>query len=266
MHPIERLRFVARAAGADQRVLARETAMALRGLRLEPSGLVTACRRIVERHPTSGPLWWLCARVLTAPDPFEASWEAVELLEEDRTADALVDALPEDATVCVLGWPDLAGEAIVRRGDVCVLAVDCADGGGFARRLERSEVEVEVVPAAGVGSAVTAADLVLVEASVAGPDGILAPIGSRAAAAAAYCAEVPVWAVAGVGRRLPMPMWQHVLDRLARCGEPWDLDDEVVPTGLLSHVAGPAGLCSAPGDLGTPECAVAHELLRDVAF
>jgi hypothetical protein len=266
MHPIERLRFVARASGADQRILARETATALRGLRLEPSGLVTACRRIVERHPTSGPLWWLCARVLTAADPFEESWHAVELIEADPTADVLVDQLPEDATICVVGWPDLAGEAIVRRGDVCVLAVDCSDGGGFARRLQRSDVGAEIVSPAGIGSAAAAADLVLVEASAVGPDGVLAPTGSRAAAAAAYCAEVPVWLVAGTGRRLPGPMWQHMLDQLAGAGEPWDLDDEYVPMGLISHVTGPQGFMSAPGDTATPECPIAHELLRTVAF
>lgn len=266
MHPIERLRFVARAASADQRVLARETATALRGLRLDPSGLVTACRRIVERHPTSGPLWWLCAYVLTSADPFEASWEAVDLLEADRTSEVLVDALPEDGTVCVVGWPELAGEAIVRRGDVCVLAVDSAGGDGFAGRLLRSEVEVEIVPAAGVGSAVTAADLVIVEAIAAGPDGVLAPIASRAAAAAAYCAEVPVWSVVGVGRRLPLVMWQHMLERLCTAGDPWELDEEVVPAGLLSQVVGTNGVTAAPGDLATAECAVAHELLRDVAF
>ena len=47
----------------------RETAGALSSLGFDPAGLVTACRRIVDRHVTSGPLWWLCARVLTAGDP-----------------------------------------------------------------------------------------------------------------------------------------------------------------------------------------------------
>ena len=266
MHPIERLRYVARASDADQRVLARETATALRGLRLEPSGLVTACRRIVERHPTSGPLWWLCARVLTAAEPFEESWCAVEMIENDRTADALVEHLPEDATVCVVGWPDLVAEAIVRRGDVCVLAADVGGGVGFARRLQRSDVEAEIVPSAGIGAAAAASDLVLVEACAVGADGALAPIGSRAAASSAYCAEVPVWLVAGIGRRLPAPMWQHMLDLLAEAGDPWELEEEVVPLGLVSHVAGPSGLADAPGDVEIPECPVAHELLRPVAF
>ncbi|MEJ7583727.1 MAG: hypothetical protein WKF43_06455 [Acidimicrobiales bacterium] len=70
MHPIERLRFVARASGGDQALLVRETAGALAAFRHDPAGLVTACRRIVSRHPASAPLWWLCARVLTAPTPW----------------------------------------------------------------------------------------------------------------------------------------------------------------------------------------------------
>ena len=69
MHPIERLRYVARASGADQAVLVRETAGALAAFADDPAGLVTACRRIVSRHPGSGPLWWLCSRVLTATEP-----------------------------------------------------------------------------------------------------------------------------------------------------------------------------------------------------
>ena len=83
MHPIERLRYVARAAGADAESLVRETAGALRGLGLDTAGLVVACRRIVERHPTCGPLWWLCARMLTSSDPMAAARAAVEEIECD---------------------------------------------------------------------------------------------------------------------------------------------------------------------------------------
>ena len=86
VHPIERLRYVARASGADQAVLVRETAQALAAFRDDPSGLVAACRRIVDRHPTSAPLWWLCARVLTSPDGQREAWAAVDEIEDDRTA------------------------------------------------------------------------------------------------------------------------------------------------------------------------------------
>jgi hypothetical protein len=208
----------------------------------------------------------LCSRALTAADPFDEVGRAADESEGDPTADVLIESLPEDATVCVVGWPDLVAEAVVRRGDVCVLAVDCGDGAGFARRLHRSDVEAEVVSAAGVAAAAAAADVVLVESVAAGPDGMLATLGARAAAATAYCAEVPVWFVAGVGQRLPGPTWQGMLERLGEQAEPWDLDHEYVPLGLASHVVGPGGLEASPGDLGIAECAVAFELLRSVAF
>ncbi|MFY7948390.1 MAG: amidohydrolase family protein, partial [Gemmatimonas sp.] len=138
MHPIERLRYVARASSADQRLLVRETAGALRGLQFEPAGLVIACRRIVERHPTSGPLWWFCASLLTSARPFEACNQLASEVEHDPTPDHLVDLLPDNATVCVVGWPDLVGDAVMRRGDIRVLAVDADDEGrSFVRRLER---------------------------------------------------------------------------------------------------------------------------------
>lgn len=267
MHPIERLRYVARASGADQRVLVRETASALRGLRLEPSGLVTACRRIVERHPSSGPLWWLCARVLTAPEPFAESLAAADEIEADPTPEHLVSLLPDDATITVVGWPDLAGEALVRRGDPYVLSVDAhGEGSSYVRRLQRAEVEAEVVPVTGLAAAVVASDLVLLEAIAAGPDGALCVAGSRAAAAVAYCAEIPVWLVAGVGRRLPAALWDQLVTRAGDGRDAWELDDEVVPFGLVSQVVGPTGLHDFPGDLLQPECPQAPELLRGIPF
>jgi hypothetical protein len=50
MHPIEHLRYVARATGADPVALVSETAQALFGLHMEPAGLVLAARRIVEQQ------------------------------------------------------------------------------------------------------------------------------------------------------------------------------------------------------------------------
>ena len=129
VHPIERLRYLARSSGADPRVMVRETAAALRGLGIDPAGLVVACRRIVERHPTSGPLWWLCAHMLTAADPYATARRLADEIDADLTPDVLIDSLPADATVCVVGWPDLAGEAILRRGDIRVLAIDADDLG-----------------------------------------------------------------------------------------------------------------------------------------
>lgn len=266
VHPIERLRYVARSHGGDQRLLVRETAGALRGLGLDPAGLVVACRRIVERHPTSGPLWWLCSSVLAAPDPFSAAARLADSIEEDPTPEVLIDALPADATVTVLGWPDLAGEAVLRRGDITVLAVDIAgEGGSFVRRLERNDVEAEVVDAAGIAGAVVASDLVLIEALAATPNEILAVQGSRAAASVGYCSEVPIWMVAGRGRCLPEIMFATVVERAAaEADAPWRADAEPMPVALFSHIAGDGGVVdvgNARSVLG-PECPLASELLR----
>lgn len=264
MHPIERLRYVARASSADQRLLVRETANALRGLQFEPAGLVIACRRIVERHPTSGPLWWFSSSLLTAARPFDACSQLASEVEHDPTPDHLFDLLPDDATVCVVGWPDLVGDAVMRRGDVRVLAVDADDeGSSFVRRLQRADVDADIVPPAGMAAAAVAADLVLIEALATSPGEVLAVPGSRALASVANCSEVPTWLVAGRGRRLPEPLFAAMATRIADVRAPWDAAAEPMPLALFGSVVGPDGLvgAEAPGVLDA-ECAMAHELTR----
>lgn len=267
MHPIERLRYVARASGADQALLVRETASALAGLHVEPAGLVTACRRIVDRHVTSAPLWWLCARMLTSAEPRAEGRRAVEEISDDRTGRELAMALPEDATVCVIGWPDVVGDALVRRGDVQVMVVDAlGEGSGLARRLRRAEMEATEVPPSGLGAAAASVDVVLLEASAVGPDGFVAVAGSRAAAAVAYCSGIPVWLVAGTGRLLPGAMWAALVRRLEDLGEPWEADDEIVPLGLVSQIVGPAGPEDVDVALRRVDCPVTPELCDPTAF
>ena len=237
---------------------------AIRGLQFEPAGLVIACRRIVERHPTSGPLWWFCSSLLTAADPFRAAHELAFEVEHDRTPDHLFDALPDDATVCVIGWPDLIGDAIMRRGDIRVLAVDSDDeGSSFVRRLHRADIDAEIVPSHGAAAAAMVADLVLVEALATGPDEVLVATSSRAAAAVAYCGEVPVWLVAGRGRRLPSQLFtaMHRTCRRRACavGSRRRAD----AAGPRRHGVGPDGVVDADAaDVLAAECAMAHELVR----
>jgi hypothetical protein len=267
VHPIERLRYVARASGVGQATLVRETAGALSGLGFDPAGLVTACRRIVDRHPTSAPLWWLCARVLTAGDPLGEAYRAADEIDMDPTGAQLARALPDEATVCLLGWPELAAEAVVRRGDLDVLVVDAlGEGSGLARRLRRSDVDAIEVPQAGLGAAAAAADLVLLEASAIGATGAVAIAGSRGAAAVARHAGVPVWLVGGVGRILPTRMWEALLARLDEGSEPWDADDEFVPIDLVDQLCGPAGPEPPAAGLRRIDCPVTPELFRKTAF
>ena len=263
VHPIERLRYLARSSGGDPRVMVSETASALRGMGVDPAGLVVACRRIVERHPTSGPLWWLCAHMLTAADPYSTARRLAGEIDGDVTPEVLVDSLPTDITVCVVGWPDLVGEAILRRGDIRVLAIDADDqGGSFFRRLERADVEAEVIEPGGVAAAVLAADLVLIEVLAASSSEIIAARGSRAAASVAYCSEVPVWAVAGVGRCLPEAGFLSLVDRLGDVRAPWLAEADVMPLALFSHLSTVGGVVAVEEASLRAECPLAHELLH----
>jgi hypothetical protein len=246
-------------------MLVRETAGALGALGFDPPGLVTACRRILDRHVTSGPMWYLAARVLTAADARSEGWAVADEIAADRTPAELAHVLPDDATVCVLGWPEQIAEALPRRGDVEVLVVDAlGEGSGLVRRLLHTDVEAVDVPMTGLGAAAAAADLLVIEASAIGPEACIGIAGSRAAAAVARHAGVPVWLVGGHGRRLPGRMFEALLRRLEAGGDPWDADDEVVPLDLIDMVVGPGGLETVAESARRVDCPVAPELLRSV--
>jgi hypothetical protein len=265
MHPIERLRHVARAEGADPALVAREAAHALGAVaRSEPAGLLLACRRLVARHVASGPVWWLAARMLCAVEPVEAARQAAAELEDDPTERALAMALPDDATVVVVGWPDVTAAALRRRGDIeALIAEGGGDGAHLARRLADAGGEVTLLPDRGLGAAAVVADVVLVEALAAGPSGLLAVAGSHAAAAVAVRSGVAVWGIVPVGRVLPERLWQALLERFDARGEPWERDAELVPAALLEQVCGPDGLVGVEEGLAAATCQAASELFRD---
>ncbi|MGA2036207.1 MAG: hypothetical protein ABSH04_01310 [Acidimicrobiales bacterium] len=98
MHPIERLRFVARTGWAGPSVLAAEAAWALADLaEREAPALVPACRRLLDRQPGCGPLWWLAARVLSAGEPVSEAQRCARELENDPTPTLMLEALPPGA-------------------------------------------------------------------------------------------------------------------------------------------------------------------------
>jgi hypothetical protein len=265
MHPIERLRYVARVDGADPGLVASEAASALWEVAAsDTGGLVTGCRRLIDRHPTNGPLWWLAARLLTAAEPQDAAREAAAALANDPTARRLAAALPDDTSVLAVGWPDALAETLRRRGDLEVLVVDSGgDGSALVRRLDAEDTVVSLVPDAGIASAATVAGVVVVEALAAGPSGLLAAPGSHAAAAVARHVGVPVWAVTPVGRVLPEALWTALLARFDDSGlEPWDRAVELVPAALLDAVVGPDGHRDVAAGLSDATCPAAPELLR----
>ena len=270
MHPIEHLRYVARAHGVDPSALVEETAHALGSLHFDPSGLVVACRRIVERHPFTGPLWWLCANVSTSAEPFEAVWESADEMRSDRTGQELAAALSDEADVVTIGDPISIVGGLARRGDVRVLALDVDHSAtSFVRRLERYDVDYEPVDAGVAGAATRAADVVLVEAFALDADRVIVPSGSSTIAAAASAWDTPVWLVAGVGRRLPTAFVEAMKTEyvaLAAEQDPWTLDVEILPTRLVSHVVGPHGLMPMGPPAARPECPMAAELLKPPAM
>jgi hypothetical protein len=264
VHPIERLRYVARADGAGPGSLAAEAAHALAGFADDPAALVTACRRLVDRHPTAGPLWALACRVLAATDPQQEVWKVADELESDPTPLVLADRLPGDATVVVLGWPELVGRTLLRRGDLRVLLVDAlGESAGLARRLRSSGGDVTEITESGLGSAVAASELIVLETSLLSGGQFVALAGSRAAASVARQASVPVWVAAGAGRVLPDRLGEAVRRRMDIDPDlPWDRDDELVPLDLAEVVVGPSGVGPAAEAFRRSDCPVTPELLR----
>lgn len=254
---------MARAGVAEQGELVPEAGSALGGLGNDPAALVMSCRRLLERHPTVGGLWVLCARILGGSDVAAEAWRVTEELDEDKTPSHVARLLPDDGTVVVIGWPEVAGGGLRRRGDLHVRVVDGqGDGGYFVRRLEDADVEAHRVPDAGAGAAITAgADLVVLEANAMGPDAFVAAAGSLAAATVARQAGIPVWLVAGANRALPGRLWDALLAH-AGDGVPWERPEEVVPLSLVDKVIGPAGGADTEVAAGRADCQAAPELLE----
>lgn len=264
MHPIERLRFVARATGAPDDDVVREAAASLAGFADDPVSLVTACRRLIDRHPSNRPIWWLCGRVLLAADPADEAWRCHSELHADPTVQELAHLLPESARVAVVGWPERLAPAFAARGDLQVRVLDVdGDGPGFVRMLERIDVDAVDVSVAGLAPAVADADLVLLAAGAIGPRDVLATPGSWAAAAVGRAAEVPVWLVGGRGRGIPRGLWPALTSRLAGAATaPWERGHDLVPLELVDQVAGPSGLLTVAASLATVDTPDVAELRR----
>lgn len=254
---------MARSQGAPAEMLVQESAIALGAFRDDPAGMVAACRRIIDRQLTCGPLWWLCARILSAPDPMVEAREAVMQMDQDPTGARLAGELGEDASVVVVGWPSQSVAALRRRGDLEVLVVDVAGEADEAvEQLLRMDVDATEVPARGAAAAVAVADLVLLESFAIGPQQALAPAGSFAAAAVARERGVPVWMVAGVGRMMPASMFDALTNRWSTGADPLAADEEVMPLELVDRLACADGVVEVAEGLRRTDCPVAPELFR----
>lgn len=263
MHPIEHLRYVARSHGADPLDVAFSTAEVFRSIVNDPAGLVVAARRVVEHHPLNAQLWWLCAHVLTAMDPRDALGRCLREMQDDDTSAHLADALPDDSTVCLAGWNGHVIDAIARRGDVFALVVDSnGDGADALRYFDRKNVSAELVAPEGLAAAAEHADVTIVGAHACGRTEALAPGVSLAIASVAYCAQKPVWLVAGRGTRLADQLFAAIVAEARHRPDTWATGVDLVPLALCAKVVGPDGLVEADVASLSSECPHAPELLR----
>lgn len=186
MHPIERLRYVARAGTVPVGPLVRESAAALSSFADDPKGLLTSCRRLLDRRSDCGPLVWLAARMLTAMDPRAEATRVVSELDADTTGHVLERGLDSLA----------AGSSVLAMEDLGAFDAALQDRPDL-RWLEPDDPE-----AAGT------ADLVLIASDCAGPSEALVEAEAVPAAEAARDRGTPVWLIAGAGRILPEQMWE----------------------------------------------------------
>jgi hypothetical protein len=261
VQPFERLRAIAR-HGGDDRLLVGEAADCLGEFDDDPAALVVTCRRLLHHHPERAPLWWLCAKVLAAPEPSEAAWDAEALVRDDHTADRLSGVLPfpADHPVAVLGWPTATGDALALRPDLEVLVVRLDHGTGDERwraRLARSDASARPVDL--MEAVALEPSHLLIEVVGGGPEQLLVTEGTVDAIATLSRPGLVVWLVAGVGRILPARLFEAMLREL---GDPEDHGLELLDVQAADRIAGPTGLVRPEQLARRVDCPVAPELLR----
>jgi hypothetical protein len=286
MHPIERLRWIARADGEDAATIATEAAWTLGELAVdEPAAVLTACRRLLERHPACGPLWWVAAHLTASDDPFETARRVSAELYSDTVPDRLAEAWRANFTatdvICVTSPSDLAREALSRRRPYPVrLVAGLRTLRHDLRGLGAVTDEVSGFEAADAVEALDGCAVLVVEASMAGSTGVLVPAETaevvRAAASSLSLSPsespsslslspsespespsesspspaplplpLPVWLVLGIGRVLGPRLVETAATRSA--GE-----TELLEPGLFTLAVDAGGI----GDVATALAAV----------
>ena len=238
MHPIERLRYVARAGVVPVVPLVRESAAALASFADDPKGLLTSCRRLLDRRRDCGPLVWLAARMLAAMDPRSEAIRVMEALDADTTGRVLEDGLHTLRS----------GSSVLAAGELGAFATALHD------RPDLRSLKPDDPEAAGP------VDLVLMTSDCVGPSQALVVAETVPVAEAAHRRGTPVWLIAGAGRILPGPMWD-LLSARRRLDDPamaglavLDLDR------FVTRVVTPAGLRTPAQAARASDCPVVPEL------
>ncbi|MCC7077995.1 MAG: hypothetical protein IT198_12795 [Acidimicrobiia bacterium] len=260
MHPIERLRALARADWLDPHTIAVEAADAIgdAARHLGEPTAVSIARRLLAWHSACGPLWFVAGRILSALDPAAAAVDVIEELTADPTLLMLDAALPDGAVPLVVGdasgLAGIAGETGLWLGD------------GQPTAFGPHPAPTGLVSPASphqVRAVVERASHVLIGAHALGPDGAAARAPAGVVATAARASDTPTWLVAGLGTAVDASLWNRIRTLLesgggrpvvqARVDVWWDDTSsqtrgllDVVDTGAVSFVCGPTGLVRPP--------------------
>jgi hypothetical protein len=261
MHPIERLRWIARAEDEPAAALGSEAAWTLAELAdQEPNALLTACRRLLDRHPACGPLWWVSARLATAADPLEEGRRAAAELCSDSTSDRIGRQLRVSFT---------ATDALVLTSPIELSLPALESSNPYPLRLvaspwsiRRSMRDLSVVSSEVTGwssdeadDAMDGAAVLLVEVLAAGRDAVIVSRGTAAVVQSARTASVPAWAVIGVGRALPDRLFEAARERAA--DEVDEVEMEAFALGIGPELTGDPATVAAQ-----VTCPPGPELLR----
>ncbi len=229
----------------------------------DDAAMLIACRRILDRQPTSGPLVWLAAHALGAPNQRKALWDAVDALENDTTLAALAYVLPDAAVIAAVGWTDTLSHLLRKRGDIGLVVID-TDGNAEYQvdRFADDSQDIIVIDAEAAAQGIFDATHLLIELDALGPATGLAALGTYPAAAVARHLERPIWAVAGTG----VALGERMYDGLTRRWNERDRDPrhrrrrEEVPTSLIDQVVTPAGLVTSEQAVHAGGCPIVPEL------
>ena len=218
--------------------LVRESASALSSFADDPMGLLTSCRRLLDRRGDCAPLVWLAARMLTAMDPRSEAMRVVEDLDNDATERVLLNglhSLPASSSVLAVGELGAYSVALDDRPDL--------------RWLDPDDLE-----------AAAQADLVLMTSDCAGPSRALVVAETVSVAEMARGWGTPVWLIAGAGRILPGRMWELLSaghrpdDPVLRGLAVLDLDR------FVTRVVTPSGLRAPAEAARRSDCPIVPEL------
>jgi hypothetical protein len=256
VHAFEALRYVARTHAVDGAELGEMAAHALMGVADDPMALTLSCKRLVDAHVETAPVWWVAANVLGSADPYRAAMRASDRLINDRSLEHLVRRLSGVDALIAVEEPWLASVATAC-GDLAMVAVASGRGArSFHEGLD--DLGVDCISPDEVGDLIGAADLVLVEALAASPRELLLARESAALVELAHVGDVEAIVLVREGHLLPEALFASFLACQRERTRPETIRVEasvVTQIASATGVAGPAAALARPACPSPPELA-----------